>query len=1044
MNMKINNWGFTLIEIITVLIIVGILAAVAGQGIVSATRGFLMAKNNAETAGKSQMAISRIVREFTEIVDVTAASSTGIAYTRLDGAHSLALVGNNIRMADTATLPTAGSGNVLIDQVSGLNLQYFKGDSPWVLGTDDIDLLSAISVDLSLDQPDGTTQTFSTTITPRNNGNVGGGPPPSSSNVPPVYDNGCFIGTATGSARTWPVWMALLLLGLLISAAAARQAPKPAPDHGRIMTLKTDRHGAILVGIIITIVIMAVLGAAMFSMTTTSTIREVSSNLASQAYYLAESGYRYAATEYQDAPDADGDGIAYNPDDKNAVQKAINDHGPYSVGAAQQFDLTIEPFYFVTGSGHATGDTVIRTSRPGQAPADQLIPNTGTIQIQFSESKKDYNYTAYSNGNFTLATGLTSTDPLVQANTDHLNVLLVNHPAAAATLSEGGNLTLANAGFFPDRNGTFTIEGSLGSYAYETRSGNILQNITVVENPTAQTLPLSLTTANQVVLDPFVRLTSVGTAGTGAYQVSRQIMYRVPIGAVITGTSAGQKQTYADKMDDLNHWHQPSVFGSHEITTVDGNSAMHVTGTDTYTDWLSGTINVSLIALNWGPSWVDFNTAWYNSGKFLSYDVQTKIKSVTSDNYYMAGINIRMDLPTNPQSIDDLSGLGISLMRESDSGLIRYFDGIPDDVTPPIYNTPLIVLWQKTNAGLVWLAYRALTQTDFDITPVIFSDNMEHGINGWNATSPWALVSNQYHTASHSWHDSPSGDYGNNLNIPLRSMAIDTTGVSAASLVFWHKYDINWLGDVGYVEVSNNNSTWTNVYSVYGTRSWDDVRINIPAEALSTGTLYVRFRLVTDGVDSWLRPNGDGWYIDDVAVEKIYAPNFDTMLVRVQEKTADANPFSGQRVNDLRIYLGDTIEHPTPDGNLTDAQRHANPRWTGSNPVADGQVVWPPDDPADWDTAHDHFTLVRNWVINSTYVGNIKPGLTDVNDPEYGGVLRLNIHTTNPNASVFSQQEIGLHTFGATSTSVYFDDFAVQLAGATSSNNRGYRSPIQE
>jgi prepilin-type N-terminal cleavage/methylation domain-containing protein len=1052
MDNKTSRRGFTLIEVITVLVLIGIMAAMAGQGIVTATQGFVFARSNAETAGKSQMAMSRIIREFTEIMDVSIANADGISYTRLDGPHSLALVSGGVRMLDDAALPTAGAGHVLIDQVSGFNLQYFKGDAVWVPGTDNVNLLSAITVDLTMTRPDGISQTFSTMVTPRNNGNVGGAPPPSSSNVPPAYSNVCFINAAAAETSTsglWPAWPALLLLaGLLWNGTRNRKALKMSRSTRRTSSSQPGRPGAILICIIVTIVLMSVLGAAMLSMTTTSTMREVSSNLSSQAYYLAESGYRYAATEYQNTPNVDGDDTPENADDKNAVQQNLSDHGPYSVAANQVFDLTIQPYYFVTASGHAVGDTVIRTFRPGQEPTDQTIPNTGSIRIQ----KKVYDYTAYSNGNFTLALALAPGDPLVAANSDYLDVLPVGYTSGATSLSEGGNLSLANAGFFPDRNGTFTITreadhpGDLGSYAYETKSGNILQNITVVQNPTnptAQTLPLSLTTDDQVALDAFVRLISVGTAGSGANQVSRQIIYRAPIGRNPTAAGSSEKETFVDTFENLDHWH-PSVFpvNGHEIVNVDGNSALHVRDTWDWGSWHS--LKVSLIALNWGPGYADFNTAWYNNNKYLSYDVQAKIRAFQED-FYMAGINIRTNLPS--PSFESLRGLGVALMRNSDGSTLYWdWDGIPDGVTPPAQNTPLVTLWQKTDAGLSWLAYRELDNSDFDIAPPYFFDDMESGATKWTATGPWALVTSSYHSSNHAWHDSPGGNYAPNLgsssNVSITTNTIDVSGATALDLVFWHSYSIeprSFLGtwyDWGAVEYSKDGGDWTLFQRYAGTQSWTKASLDL-SSLLPANTLRIRFRMRTDSSD-----NRDGWYIDDVSMERLYAPNFDTLLVRLQEKTADTNPFNTQRVNDIRVYIGDTTTHGTPDGDLTDAQRHSNLRWTqGGDPVALGEVVWPQEDPADWDVDHDHFTLVQNWIVNTNYTSNVQ--VTGTED-EPSAILRLNINTTNPDASYFNQQEVSLHTFGNSSTSVYFDDFAVQLAGMASSSSRGYRSPIQE
>ena len=56
----------------------------------------------------------------------------------------------------------------------------------------------------------------------------------------------------------------------------------------------SDQRGALLVSLILTLTIVAILGAVMVEMTTTSTLGELFANRQQRAYYLAESGGRYA------------------------------------------------------------------------------------------------------------------------------------------------------------------------------------------------------------------------------------------------------------------------------------------------------------------------------------------------------------------------------------------------------------------------------------------------------------------------------------------------------------------------------------------------------------------------------------------------------------------------------------------------------------------------------------------------------------------------------------------------------------------------------
>ena len=58
---KLNKKGFTLIEVVTSMVLIGILALVAGFGLVKVSQGYLFARQNSETVQKAQIAMARIV-----------------------------------------------------------------------------------------------------------------------------------------------------------------------------------------------------------------------------------------------------------------------------------------------------------------------------------------------------------------------------------------------------------------------------------------------------------------------------------------------------------------------------------------------------------------------------------------------------------------------------------------------------------------------------------------------------------------------------------------------------------------------------------------------------------------------------------------------------------------------------------------------------------------------------------------------------------------------------------------------------------------------
>ncbi|HBO83882.1 MAG TPA: hypothetical protein DD641_02655, partial [Deltaproteobacteria bacterium] len=400
--------GFTLLEVIVTLAIAGIMAAVAGIAVVSGVNAYLMAKNNTAISQKAQLAMARISRELIELTDVTGTAADSVIYQNTQGSRAIARVGNYIKILDGSALPTPDTGDILTDNVQTFTIQHYKGSQLWVQGADNIQLLSAIIVSLVLRHPTaGSSLTFSTTINPRNNQNVGGSPAPQPDQLA-YKPSGCFIATAAYGNPNHPVvvllkqfrdrylltwdggrkvvnayysispyiadairnhlWACSLTRMLIFPFAAIAFLLIYAPVSILLLMissflllnifiryLKSSRHknipraygnkGTILVGLIVTITILATLGAAMLSLFSTSTFSQLSGNNAQKAYYLAESGYRYAASKF------------LNTSGEAAKSSALESmhNQTFSLGTDGSFQLKVYPYWYQTVSDNAVG-----------------------------------------------------------------------------------------------------------------------------------------------------------------------------------------------------------------------------------------------------------------------------------------------------------------------------------------------------------------------------------------------------------------------------------------------------------------------------------------------------------------------------------------------------------------------------------------------------------------------------------------------------------------------------------------------------------------
>ena len=155
----LNKNGFTLIEIIISLVLIGIIAAVVGMSSVHMVKSFLFSEKNVDTLLKGQIAVARMEKELNNVKKVSASSINSITFTSYRDTdpktRTINVSGNNL-LLDT---------DILTDQVSSFSLAYYD-DLSSSAGTTFGDKTKIIEINLVLTGTDGVTSEFKARIMP--------------------------------------------------------------------------------------------------------------------------------------------------------------------------------------------------------------------------------------------------------------------------------------------------------------------------------------------------------------------------------------------------------------------------------------------------------------------------------------------------------------------------------------------------------------------------------------------------------------------------------------------------------------------------------------------------------------------------------------------------------------------------------------------------------------------------------------------------------------------------------------------------------------
>ncbi len=146
--MSNNNTGFTLIEVLVTLILVGILSLFIGTGIVFVSQAYVKATQTSMAALQGDVVMTRLKREFKNMRDVTSKSTTSISFQRDANNCTIRNQGQELQLRIGGS---ADQFNTLMDNVQNFSLNFLRANgAPWDTG-DGFNQLYRIQIDLTLD-----------------------------------------------------------------------------------------------------------------------------------------------------------------------------------------------------------------------------------------------------------------------------------------------------------------------------------------------------------------------------------------------------------------------------------------------------------------------------------------------------------------------------------------------------------------------------------------------------------------------------------------------------------------------------------------------------------------------------------------------------------------------------------------------------------------------------------------------------------------------------------------------------------------------------
>jgi len=414
-------------------------------------------------------------------------------------------------------------------------------------------------------------------------------------------------------------------------------------------------------------VVMGVLGAAMVSMLGSSAIGKAWANFGQQAYYLAESGFRYAVSEYKHGG-LDALDMLVKEENEDPVEKNV---GGGKFGLKVDYEVHVEA---TEENNLAENFEILYAFRQVDGDGNP-IPIQGVTGENVSVSKGD-----------NLRVRLPTDGGVIRELPKYRGRIIANgvevYYQRVLTTADDDIVTLKKIGFYDEDTDFYLAQYNNVTY------GALVFPVRVATINSIGTFPASgLFKANRTINYTW----SMGgeTSGTGNSEGDEQELFNLP----------GLEDMPVSLVDDAR-FHVIPGDKQQEVrieANVDGEPGVRVK--------LSNDVSIAFVNINW---WLvdgfDVNDAYQYQENTLSYDLQIKMRSTHHSSFYsyLGGVTFRVtanDIPEN----GNFYGMSFFYAR---SGAKTYPDwlttstSLNDLIADHGYEKVRLVFWKSVGNGI--------------------------------------------------------------------------------------------------------------------------------------------------------------------------------------------------------------------------------------------------------------------------------------------------------------------------------------------------------